>query len=105
LKSAEIQELDARAREIAELSARARERGRRKDVIKPETLKIQIGKFVLKGEKVGGKWTLTCKRWPDLAEKFSGGESAVEAIEEFTRRAMELAVVVKNLAAHGVETK
>jgi hypothetical protein len=55
-------------------------------------------RHVLHGEKQNGRWTFSCKSWPDLAALYNGDEDAVRCIDEFTRRTLVGAVMVKKLA-------
>lgn len=51
------------------------------------TIRKAINGHTLVGEKWGGRWTLVCSTWPDLAAQHAGCEDASDCITEFERRA------------------
>ncbi len=60
----------------------------RRDPNRPEaTLDKTLNGHKLFGEKHGGRWTLVCPSWPDLAAAHAGCADASDCVDEFERRA------------------
>lgn len=64
-------------------------------------IRLQIAHYVLIGTRIGVKWRWQCRHWPDLAAQFEGATEAIEALNEFEKRAVA-AVEARKVSVHGV---